>query len=67
MIKSLQEGGGGGDDFEIKSISSTRIKNLAKAYAWWIAKDSITFAVLKVWGVSSFMFMIILNWKFFFV
>lgn len=47
MIKSLQEGGGG-DDFEIKSISSTRIKNLAKAYAWWIAKDSITFAVLKV-------------------
>ncbi|KAF9073465.1 hypothetical protein BDP27DRAFT_1318955 [Rhodocollybia butyracea] len=43
VIKSLHDGG----DFEIKSISSTRIKNLAKAYAWWIAKGSITLAVLK--------------------
>lgn len=46
MIKSLHERGG--DDFEAKSISPARIKNIAKAYAWWIAKDSVTLAVLKV-------------------
>lgn len=46
MIKGLQEGSG--DNFGVKSISSTRIKNIAKAYAWWIAKDSVTLAVLKV-------------------
>ncbi|KAJ4494884.1 hypothetical protein C8J55DRAFT_466030 [Lentinula edodes] len=45
VIKGLQEGGG--DNFGVKSISSTRIKNIAKAYAWWIAKDSVTLAVLK--------------------
>ncbi|KIK62995.1 hypothetical protein GYMLUDRAFT_163506 [Collybiopsis luxurians FD-317 M1] len=46
VIKSLQEGGSG-DDFGIKSISSTRVRNMAKAYAWWIAKDSISLSVLK--------------------
>ncbi|KAJ4500804.1 hypothetical protein C8R41DRAFT_355219 [Lentinula lateritia] len=45
VIKGLQEGSG--DNFGVKSISSTRIKNIAKAYAWWIAKDSVTLAVLK--------------------
>ncbi|KAJ4477246.1 hypothetical protein J3R30DRAFT_3734177 [Lentinula aciculospora] len=46
VIKGLQNGGGH-DDFGVKSISSTRIKSMAKAYAWWIAKDSITLTVLK--------------------
>ncbi|KAJ3972249.1 hypothetical protein EV361DRAFT_970953 [Lentinula raphanica] len=44
VIKGLQ---GTGDDFGVKSISSVRAKNLAQAFAWWIAKDSITLAVLK--------------------
>ncbi|KAA1467657.1 ARM repeat-containing protein [Dentipellis sp. KUC8613] len=33
--------------FDVKTISSTRLKNVAKAYAWWVAKDSITLAILK--------------------
>jgi nucleolar MIF4G domain-containing protein 1 len=36
------------DDFDVKSISETRIKNVANAYAWWIAKDCLTLLVLKV-------------------
>ncbi|KAK7050892.1 suppressor of glycerol defect [Paramarasmius palmivorus] len=43
VIKSLKEGEG----FDVKSISSSRLRNVAKAYAWWIAKDSISLAVLK--------------------
>ncbi|TFY83229.1 hypothetical protein EWM64_g793 [Hericium alpestre] len=34
-------------DFDVKSIFSTRRRNVAKAYAWWIAKDNITLAVFK--------------------
>ncbi|KAJ3793002.1 hypothetical protein GGU11DRAFT_818847 [Lentinula aff. detonsa] len=45
VIKGLQ--GGGGETFRVESISPTRMKNLAEAYAWWIAKDSVTLAVLK--------------------
>ncbi|EEB94376.1 hypothetical protein MPER_06822, partial [Moniliophthora perniciosa FA553] len=44
VIKSLKEGREG---FDIKSISSSRLRNVAKAYAWWIAKDCIGLAVLK--------------------
>ncbi|ESK94709.1 mif4g ma4 domain-containing protein [Moniliophthora roreri MCA 2997] len=44
VIKSLKEGREG---FDIKSISSSRLRNVAKAYAWWIAKDCISLAVLK--------------------
>ncbi|KAJ3993173.1 hypothetical protein F5050DRAFT_1810751 [Lentinula boryana] len=45
VIKGLQ--GGGGESFRVESISPTRMKNLAEAYAWWIAKGSVTLAVLK--------------------
>ncbi|KAF9456613.1 hypothetical protein BDZ94DRAFT_1204156 [Collybia nuda] len=30
-----------------KNISNTRIRNVAKAYAWWIAKDCVTLTILK--------------------
>ncbi|KAJ7067055.1 hypothetical protein C8F01DRAFT_657335 [Mycena amicta] len=43
VIKNLQDE----DDFDVKSISSTRIRNVAKAYAWWIAKHCVTLAILK--------------------
>lgn len=44
IIKNLGEDAG----FDVKSISSTRIKNIARAYGWWIAKDCCTLAILKV-------------------
>ncbi|KAJ7475957.1 hypothetical protein FB451DRAFT_1034114 [Mycena latifolia] len=43
VIKSLNDD----DGFDVKSISSTRMKNVAKAYAWWIAKDCVTLGILK--------------------
>lgn len=43
IIKNLGEDAG----FDVKSISSTRIKNIARAYGWWIAKDCCTLAILK--------------------
>lgn len=42
VVKNVNE-----DDFDLKVISNTRLQNIAKAYAWWIAKDSVTLAVLK--------------------
>ncbi|KAL0954941.1 hypothetical protein HGRIS_003874 [Hohenbuehelia grisea] len=35
------------EGFGLKKISPTRLRNVAKAYAWWIAKDAVTLAVLK--------------------
>ncbi|TFY60458.1 hypothetical protein EVJ58_g5148 [Rhodofomes roseus] len=43
VIKNLGEDAG----FDVKSISSTRLRNVARAYGWWIAKDCCTFAILK--------------------
>ncbi|KAJ7285115.1 hypothetical protein C8J57DRAFT_1290481 [Mycena rebaudengoi] len=43
VIKNLKEDEG----FDVKNISTTRMRNVAKAYGWWIAKDSVTLAVLK--------------------
>ncbi|KAJ8072377.1 suppressor of glycerol defect [Marasmius tenuissimus] len=43
VIKNLKEDEG----FDVKTISSSRIRNVAKAYAWWIAKDCINLSVLK--------------------
>lgn len=48
IIKNLKGDERDIDDFSLKNLTSTRIKNVAKAYAWWIAKDSCTLAVLKV-------------------
>ncbi|KAJ6609207.1 armadillo-type protein [Mycena sp. CBHHK59/15] len=43
VIKNLKDD----DGFDVKSISSTRMKNVAKAYGWWIAKDCISLSILK--------------------
>ncbi|KAF9243388.1 hypothetical protein BU15DRAFT_86369 [Melanogaster broomeanus] len=44
IIKNLKD-----DDarFEVKSISSSRMGNVAKAYAWWISKDCCSLTMLK--------------------
>ena len=44
VIKNVKED----VEFDIKSISSTRIQHVAKAYAWWIAKDCASLMILKV-------------------
>ncbi|KAF8071844.1 hypothetical protein FPV67DRAFT_1482904 [Lyophyllum atratum] len=44
VIKNLKDDE---DGFDIKSISTTRMRNVAKAYGWWIAKDCVTLAILK--------------------
>ncbi|KAK0500414.1 hypothetical protein EDD18DRAFT_827491 [Armillaria luteobubalina] len=46
VIKSIKESGGS-KSFDLKSISSTRLRNVARAYAWWISKDCVTLAILK--------------------
>ncbi|KZT00798.1 ARM repeat-containing protein [Laetiporus sulphureus 93-53] len=43
VIKNLGEDSG----FNVKHISSTRMRNIAKAYGWWVAKDCCTLAILK--------------------
>jgi nucleolar MIF4G domain-containing protein 1 len=48
VIKNLKDDRDEGAAFDVKSISSTRIRNVAKAYAWWVAKDCVTLAILKV-------------------
>jgi hypothetical protein len=45
VIKNLKDDG---IAFDVGRISSTRLKNVAKAYAWWIAKDSLMLGILKV-------------------
>jgi len=44
VIKNIKED----DGFDVKTISQTRLQNVAKAYAWWIAKDCVTLLILKV-------------------
>ncbi|KAF8896428.1 armadillo-type protein [Infundibulicybe gibba] len=45
LIKNLKDGDE--DGFNVKSISSARLRNVANAYSWWIAKDCISLSVLK--------------------
>ncbi|OBZ72571.1 Suppressor of glycerol defect protein 1 [Grifola frondosa] len=44
VLKNLNEDEAG---FSLKNISNTRLRNVARAYAWWIAKDCCTLAILK--------------------
>ncbi|KAI0038012.1 ARM repeat-containing protein [Auriscalpium vulgare] len=44
IIKSLKDDDAG---FAVKSVSPTRLRNVAKAYAWWVAKDCVTLAIYK--------------------
>ena len=34
--------------FDAKGVSETRRRNIAKAYAWWLAKGTLSLAILKV-------------------
>ncbi|OJA13626.1 hypothetical protein AZE42_03974, partial [Rhizopogon vesiculosus] len=45
VIKHLKENDAG--RFDVKSMSPSRMKNIAKAYAWWIAKDCCTLTIFK--------------------
>ncbi|KAI9574026.1 hypothetical protein HD554DRAFT_2252704 [Boletus coccyginus] len=42
VIKNLKD-----DRFDLKTVSSSRMKNVAKAYGWWIAKDCCSITILK--------------------
>ncbi|KAI0250232.1 hypothetical protein BJV78DRAFT_1275847 [Lactifluus subvellereus] len=44
ILKNLK---GSGDDLNSKVISSTKMRNVANAYAWWVAKDCVTLSVFK--------------------
>ncbi|KAH9481342.1 Suppressor of glycerol defect protein 1 [Psilocybe cubensis] len=43
VIKNIKED----DGFNLKSVSDVRLQNVAKAYAWWIAKDCLTLMIFK--------------------
>ncbi|OJT11465.1 Suppressor of glycerol defect protein 1 [Trametes pubescens] len=45
ILKNLSEDDRAG--FNVKSISPSRMRNVARAYGWWLAKDCCTLAVLK--------------------
>ncbi|PSS19945.1 hypothetical protein PHLCEN_2v3118 [Hermanssonia centrifuga] len=45
VLKNLQDGDVAG--FDIEKISSSRMRNVARAYAWWLAKDCCTLAIFK--------------------
>ncbi|EIW83932.1 ARM repeat-containing protein [Coniophora puteana RWD-64-598 SS2] len=44
VIKNITDDGGA---FDGENVSPTRIRNVAKAYAWWIARDCCTLMILK--------------------
>ncbi|KAJ3570486.1 hypothetical protein NP233_g4365 [Leucocoprinus birnbaumii] len=44
VVKNAKDDDNG---FDLKKISSSRIRNVAKAYAWWIAKDVVNLSILK--------------------
>jgi nucleolar MIF4G domain-containing protein 1 len=35
-------------NFDTKGVSETRRRNVAKAYAWWLANGALSLAILKV-------------------
>ncbi|KAH0585267.1 hypothetical protein H2248_008510 [Termitomyces sp. 'cryptogamus'] len=43
LIKNLKDD----DGFDLKTVSPTRMRNVARAYGWWIAKDCVTLSILK--------------------
>ncbi|RDB25941.1 Suppressor of glycerol defect protein 1 [Hypsizygus marmoreus] len=45
LIKTLK--GDRDDGFDLQNISKSRMRNVARAYGWWIAKDCVTLAILK--------------------
>nr|QDK64589.1 putative Sgd1p [Ganoderma lucidum] len=45
ILKNLDDDDRAG--FNVKSISAARLRNVARAFGWWIAKDCCTLAILK--------------------
>jgi nucleolar MIF4G domain-containing protein 1 len=45
LVQSLQDNGNVG---ETKSVPAAKIHNVARAYAWWVAKGCTTLSILKV-------------------
>ncbi|CAA7266968.1 unnamed protein product [Cyclocybe aegerita] len=43
IVKNLEDG----DGFDLEEISEVRLRNTARAYGWWIAKDSVSLTILK--------------------
>ncbi|KAJ3536451.1 hypothetical protein NM688_g6834 [Phlebia brevispora] len=44
VLKHLNEDSVG---FDLDKISNARLRNVGRAYAWWLAKDACTLAILK--------------------
>ncbi|KAI0342843.1 hypothetical protein BDW22DRAFT_1357370 [Trametopsis cervina] len=44
VLKNLKDDTTG---FDLGKISNTRMRNVARAYAWWLAKDSCSLAIFK--------------------
>ncbi|KAI9461662.1 hypothetical protein BJY52DRAFT_1357376 [Lactarius psammicola] len=44
VVKNLK---GSEDGLEVNDISSTKMNNVANAYAWWVAKGCVTLSVFK--------------------
>ena len=53
VLKNLKDNG---DGFEGKGISSTKMRNIANAYAWWIAKDCVSVSIFKVRSIICLTF-----------
>ncbi|KAM0747465.1 hypothetical protein T439DRAFT_292598 [Meredithblackwellia eburnea MCA 4105] len=47
LVKSMGDEEGGGGRYEGKKVSSRRLGNLAKLFAWCVAKDVLGLAILK--------------------
>ena len=47
-IEVLRNLKGSEDGFEVKDVSSNKMRNVANAYAWWVAKDCIALPIFKV-------------------
>jgi len=45
LTKNIKDNGGGS---EVQQMPPTRLRNVAKAYAWWIAKDCSSLTIFKV-------------------
>ncbi len=49
VLKNLKEDE---DEFEARDISSTKMRNVANAYAWWVAKDCVALSIFKVSSID---------------
>jgi nucleolar MIF4G domain-containing protein 1 len=49
VLKNLNDNG---DESEARDISSTKMRNVANAYAWWVAKDCVSLSIFKVRSID---------------